>query len=489
MKISILFLIFILLIAEIYTIGGAENEEQEGGISEIELNLQEVCPCDLTENICDFGCCCDEDCLDYMFDQNYMELFEECDKSSSFRKNLYSKLEYCDEYQKSLDDLYNPLVLAFKILKRGFCLVKEQKHDEDDNNNNYNIDNDQQNEDNQEFENYKTYKENERSFVIENITDFTNVAFNVPIALPSGKCLFGHFQVKKLQDYEVTCSYETTQINIKYLSDYYDSSENYFIENNYYNLTDNITDRVIKKIEIIYYLDSNQTFIYRYFEENHDEFQDLTLKVMFLKNESDYPRSGNPGYIKGKPLLFNEKNNFSHIYVYTIIPIDENYCTNLKENLYYYYDNYFDNILTFEDFIIYGYSNNNCLNRNYFNEKTVGKFGNSNLNLKTSDWVEINEGINECDLNNIDESLSFFLLLGNYKYSGTVDNPHNQIYKLEYHSQTNESSSKHYFLNKSIKPKKMETKWEYSPGPGFILLPRNIMYPFKIGTTKYSEKK
>ena len=31
------------------------------------------------------------------------------------------------------------------------------------------------------------------------------------------------------------------------------------------------------------------------------------MVITFLRNESDYPRSGNPGYIKGKPLLIKQQ--------------------------------------------------------------------------------------------------------------------------------------------------------------------------------------
>ena len=36
------------------------------------------------------------------------------------------------------------------------------------------------------------------------------------------------------------------------------------------------------------------------------------------------------------------------------------------------------------------------------------------------------------------------------------------------------------------KLKNVKTKWWEAPGPGFIRLPRNIMYPFRIGTSKYN---
>ena len=71
-----------------------------------------------------------------MLDHNYYERYSECDPDSYLSRRTYSKLDYCDGYKKSIDDLYNPLVLAFKILKMGFCLYKTREDENDDDNEN-----------------------------------------------------------------------------------------------------------------------------------------------------------------------------------------------------------------------------------------------------------------------------------------------------------------------------------------------------------------
>ena len=501
MKIFILFLFFILLIVKIYAIGGADNEEYDADNNEEnEVDLTKTCPCDINKDSCDFGCCCDSDCLPYMFDQNYMKLFEECDKSSSFSKNLNNRLDYCDEYQKSLDDLYNPLILAFKILKRGFCPLndnKKKENDDEEKANQYNIIIDEinrkENENNdQKLPNLDDYKEiSDKKFIIDNFnkSQFNLSEFNVPIALPNGMCLFGHFRIPILEHYEVTCTYNIN--NQKKIIDYYnsttDSTIDYeIIKHYYYKKLNNIINFQIKKIEIICY-DNTTCKIYRYFENSNSDshFQDLTFEVIFLNNEYDFPRSGNRGYIKGKPLLFNKKDNDPH-YIYKILPInyDNNTCNeDPKSNSgEFYFDNYLDNIITFEDFIIFGYSESSqCLNFIDLEENSgIGIFGNANLKIE-SDW---DYNIMKEDFVNNDYSIK--LLIGFYRYYGEVSNPQNQIHKLFKNEKVN--SGVKYFINKFIKPKKMKTKWEYAPGPGFIRLPKNIMYPFRIGTTKYSEK-
>ena len=82
------------------------------------VNLIDTCPCDLNEGICDKSdkiCCCDKDCLPDMLNPTFYEKNKECDPSSYISRRINSKLDYCDDYTKSLDDLYNPLILAFKI--------------------------------------------------------------------------------------------------------------------------------------------------------------------------------------------------------------------------------------------------------------------------------------------------------------------------------------------------------------------------------------
>ena len=118
---------------------------------------------------------------------------------------LNSKLDYCDGYKKSIDDLYNPLVLAFKILKRGFCLVKENHKKKDE---------EEKNEEIPETNNTNEYnfdqvlpKEPNLPQYIRNEDYYNSIFFNAPIMLPSGICLFDAYPIRFLQDYEVTCSY------------------------------------------------------------------------------------------------------------------------------------------------------------------------------------------------------------------------------------------------------------------------------------------
>ena len=90
-------------------------------------------------------------------------------------------------------------------------------------------------------------------------------------------------------------------------------------------------------------------------------------------------------------------------------------------------------------------------------------------------------------------SLSQYIIIkiiAQYKDSGTVNNTQFQIYSIDDNNIGNineitSQNSYNYFIVKFIKSE-TETEWYYAPGPVIIKLPRNIMYPFKIGTSKYS---
>lgn len=461
------------------------------------VNLIDTCPCNMNEGICDKACCCDMDCLTDMLDSIYYEKNKYCDPSSYISRRINSKLDYCDDYTKSLDDLYNPLVLAFKILKRGFCLYadhfkkNDDKKDQYDNNKNA-IMKDNGEKEKEDFTN--VFPEDQHDL---NIGDkpFEKMKFNAPIALPSGLCLFNSYPIKKYEDYEVICSYKHRQDNIdtSYFENNFQYNNRYWINNankNSYDDRQTSADGafLFKKIEIIYYDNVDKPIINHYYESvdtpiPNTFYQDLTFVVKFLKDKNDYKKSGNPGYIKGKHLLILEKNGNSY-YKYTndkVFPID--YVEDSDINAIYYND-YFDNKITFEDLIIYGYKNQFCKNyiKNMFYTQEnyyVGQLGNANAHL-IKDWKEIAKHNNP---NNP------YLLTGLYQTIGTVNNAQIKINEYgPYHISRNLVDHPYtYFISKFFKLKKIKTKWWYALPPGFFKLPRNTMYPFKVGTTNYQD--
>ena len=524
-------ILFISLIKQLYSISGTDDESysiEPGNQNNIDLN--NLCSCDLTKNVCDYGCDCDPDCLNFMFNRDYMGTFSSQSRSSSYdsiniNSNINNKMDYCNENIKSVDDLYNPLVLAFKILKKGFCLAYDNnKNKNNKNNKDYNnqIDRNELYSSQESLEDTEVFNSidlNSRNLSSTNIDNFQYMNFNVPIALPSGLCLFGSYRIMKLRDYEVICSYNNNQREIirGTISAYYRDSDNshlreFIFNDNYYypRNTDINLNYAIKKVEIFYY--QNDIYINHYYENhenNNMDYLDFTLIIKFLNDQYDYPKSGNPGYIKGKPLLMGlynseirEESEQLKYYIKSksdiIFPIDTGSginCNNVfplteRVNNSIYFDNYFNNKITFEDFVIYRYrEDNNCFGntiKQFFSDNVLvrgfGKYGNANIKY-SQDWQNIEKTPDPKDSN-----YNLFLLLGIYKPVGTVNNTQFQIYELNsYDYQTNEPNYE-YFISKLIKPKKVETEWWYARPPGFIRLPKNVMYPFKIGTTDYENK-
>ena len=500
------YLLIFIWIKTIYCISGCDEEifEPNGGVSH-KVNLEDFCPCDKTAQVCDLKCCCDEDCLYYMLDKDYYNKYSECDSLSSVNNRIDSRLDYCEGHKKSIDDLYNPLVLAFKILKKGFCLAKKNpKSKNNDKNEIYKglideIEKDQsigsQKIDFNEVLPSNTPKEFSQ---FQNIDDFKKMAFNAPISLPNGLCLFNSYPIKKFMDYEVECSYYKDQHEaiINYFSDVNISP--FLIKNSFYSNTSNAAEgNYIKKVEIIYFQVDGNYKINHYYEDinPNDVYIDFTFVVTFLKNESDYIRNGNPGYIKGKPLLIGEEDNknFKKYKNDIVFPIDypDIDKTQINIGFFYYYNNYFDNKLTFEDLIIYGYdiiNYNKELSNELFrllnnNNMKIGIFGNASVNYQ-NDWETIKSENSQASGQNP------YLLFGLYKDTGAVNNTQFQIveFKRIFRNNLDVGDNYFYFITKFLKLK-TQKDWWYAKGPGFIKLPKNIMYPFRIGTTDYESKK
>ena len=387
-------ILILCLFHKINSISGTDSESYDNSYFNSTKN-NVLCPCDKTAEVCDIGCCCDTDCINLMLSNDFFNKFE-CDESSFAEKNKYTKLDYCDDYKESVDDLYNPLVLAFKILKRGFCAVKKNENEEDEQKdydkkvNNYESqtnNEDEQKDYDKKVNNYESQSNNnnddeEEEFILGEantfndnlgeINNFENLKVYLPIALPNGLCLFHSYTLKKNIDYEVTCSYNRNyaiagEFSGENLSRYYVNG--YY----YYNTEEPPNNSHLKKVEIVYYNNPNEGEsnyeIVHYYEENNGNtnFVDLTVDVKFVNNENDFKLSGNPGYIKGKQIIFGTDNNVYNKGI--VFPIEKGE-SNANEGQTLYYDNYMDNKITFEDLIIYGYTSNN---NDYITNRSIWK--------------------------------------------------------------------------------------------------------------------
>ena len=475
-------LIFFLLIKQMFSIPGYESFEQSARNFFNKVDISETCPCDTAKNSCEKGCCCDKDCLNFMLDDSFFDDNFECDPESSSSRRIKSKLEYCEDYKKSIDDLYNPLVLAFKILKRGFCLFKDNSKQKEEGNNSQD-----QAEQNEEDVNLDEY--NDENYI------------KVPLALPSGMCLFNSYPIKKfIQDYEVTCTYKNNLNYMTFVENIIDQSIDRANSNEsiYHLFSNNEKGNKLKKLEIFYLSETKNYEINYYLEykNNINVPQDFTFVIKNFQNEKDFHKSGNPGYIKGKPILIGQRDEenkrIKKFRNDIVFPVSEVYkCINDGENdtnnFFYYYDNYMDNKLTFEDLIFYQYTNQTTPFTDLINDfKNIasnfyfGNFGNANLKYD-KDWQKMT-----IDFKNEEENL---LLLGVYMDYGLVNNTQFKIQDFEIQGRNFQGNEKNYFIMKFLKKNDTEDGWWYSPGPGFIIrVPKNWMYPFQIGTTTYRTK-
>jgi hypothetical protein len=253
----------------------------------------------------------------------------------------------------------------------------------------------------------------------------------------------------------------------------------------------------LKKLEIFYLSETNNYEINYYLEykNNIDDYQDFTFVIKNFQNKKDFHKSGNPGYIKGKPILIgqNEGNKILKFRNDIVFPVSDvnkyfHYGPNATNNSFYYYDNYMDNKLTFEDLIFYQYKNSNPFNdliadfNNIKSNLYFGIFGNANLKYE-KDWQQIT-----LENNNNQRNL---LLLGVYMDYGLVNNTQFKIQDFEIQNGDRyiQGNKKNYFIMKFLKKNDTKDEWWYSPGPGFIIrVPKNWMYPFQIGTTTYRTK-
>ncbi len=173
----------------------------------------------------------------------------------------------------------------------------------------------------------------------------------------------------------------------------------------------------------------------------------------------------------------------------------------------FYYNDSLDNSLTFEDGIIFGclkrYENNEEINNvltlnpltqfkdsdaNNVEYITISKFGNPTINkddFLNFEKFEYNNLLSTTCTNEIC-TLSLPTLNILYAETGATNNVQNSIMFAQIKSTgkvTVKQIDNYYPLYTKVNffkhtPNK---KWWYAPGPGFIKLPRNVMYPFRIG--------
>lgn len=237
---------------------------------------------------------------------------------------------------------------------------------------------------------------------------------------------------------------------------------------------------------------------------------------MIFKTTASFPKSGNPGYIQSYPLiagnaLANANFKISQ-YLERMLLNGVNSGTCLTEPPQssfsnYYYEPNIDNSISFERSIVYGCTFTAAtpsISLSIFKDinnkiiTNITQFGNGKPE-NNLDWIEIN--YNNLDFGEIDckvnEQCEVPFITMNLLYAdvGAVNNTQSMLMYIDYKQNTILTNSRKvgqvnqfqiYQKVNFFKYPLPSTKW-YAPDPGFIRLPRNIMYPFRIGTTNYTQ--
>ncbi len=373
---------------------------------------------------------------------------------------------------------------------------------------------------------------------------------------------------------------------------YYQNTVNDSVITPSFNTANNIScfcNNVITKVNYDFMMRNDSITGYKvvYFYEDifsrcgQSEYVPVTYSIRFKGEGEDYnyDRSGNPGYIKGKPLMTGNENKFQifnnvtglndttlfidqfttpriingvgqnnddrglcyhNIYIKDInqeksenTRSDSIYEENTSSISFFnmtklselptdisglHSNPLIDSSLTYQDRISYGCVDKlNIIGLQYFcvnqlwKQKTmfdvindityISKFGNPNRHL-ILDWLQVDpftidsyqstwDSINnKCTIPSV---MNIDIL---YATFGMVNNTQHSVFKVKYRldytywwsknpddANTKDNFFTHMNINFFRIPQ--EKVWWYAPGPGFVRLSKNILYPFRFGTTQY----
>ena len=522
MKKPIIFFIYVITKIKSY-IPNSEKIQLNGDEGE-SINIRDSCTCDITKGICDRNCCCDRDC-DFKKYGFFDEIIEECLPSNVIQNDGMNAVPICSSDFTVIGDLFNPLSVGYQLLKKGLCLrnpntdfdLDSVKNPEKEIQN-MNVDNDTQiNEDNL---NDNFFDEvNNTQTVYSNINENVNQIipnFIFPVMSPSGLCIKG-FPIKILNDKIVTCSFHyndddtDTEIENK-IQNYINfvtfkgEVHHYFIDENYI-IREN-GNGFYKKIELniriknnIIKLEESHLSIYRETNKRSDiKLFDVTFIVKFEifnetfnENEEVYlpKKSGNPGYLIGSPIKFGQYNNqYDYVSPYEFnrlfLGVDQKgKCIKVDQNEDYYEDLVLSNTITFENRTLFGclrIGNANYLLPNIINQyltDRIAYFGNPSV--YPNDYFEPDT---QCNYN---ENTFYMLIKFLYINVGIKDNPQRRIVRVECQSFDQNNNNAPIYLELLFIQYDGGLKTKEAKAPSIFVLPKNVLYPFRFGTTNYEE--
>ena len=374
-----------------------------------------------------------------------------CQSDVEKKKAYYNILPMCSEENiYDIKDLYNPIQIGLQILKRGFCLFTESKIPDEI------IEKDKKAEEISINETITLINED-----MIRKTKNMDMEIELPIVLPDGFCVFNTGNIrhlKKNKNEHIKCKIRNNE-------------ERKIIE-------DIKKKKMPKNCKYVYNGDILQLTITFYNDEQKTQdcnitldktFLFLSLDIIFRKSEGE-PFVNIPGINYGDPLIkLYEENGLLKVPIeyIQIIPYD-------PKSQDVEYNPFVDNSLTFQDTIITS-----------FHDKQTDIFMKYSkiMNPSNEDLVNwSNEEENSwCrDGDEIKETLVFNFL---YTEFGAVNNSQKVLLGLKPCKHEPSSEKKYLFIN-FLKKENSKDYWN-APGPRVSTDARNIMYPFKIGSSNY----
>ena len=504
MKKPIIFFIYVITKIKSY-IPNSEKIQLNGDEGE-SINIRDSCTCDITKGICDRNCCCDRDC-DFKKYGFFDEIIEECLPSNVIQNDGMNAVPICSSDFTVIGDLFNPLSVGYQLLKKGLCLRNPNTDFDLDS-----VKNPEKEIQNMNFDNDDT------QIVYNNINENVNQIisnFIFPVMSPSGLCMKG-FPIKILNDKIVTCSFppngHKNEIHNSYIPNEFFTNVKYYLINKNYNMREGSQadaedeENKYKKIELNIRIRNNEIDISNsilsiYYENFIGSINliEVTFIVQFEifnmtlnENEVYLPKkSGNPGYLIGSPIKFGQYNNqYDYVSPYQFnrlfLGVDQKgKCIQVDQNEDYYEDLVLSNTITFENRTLFGCLRNGNANYllpniiNQYLKDRIAYFGNPSV--YPNDYFEPDT---QCNYN---ENTFYMLIKFLYINVGIKDNPQRRIVRVECQSFDQNNNNAPIYLELLFIQYDGGLKTKEAKAPSIFVLPKNVLYPFRFGTTNYEE--
>ena len=413
---------------------------------------------------CNPSNCADEKCAKLLKGELKKMWLNKCSIGSknSKEKAYYDILPMClEENIYDIKDLYNPIQIGLQILKRGFCLA-------------FGIP-DTIIEDKTKTETISVNK------TIELLGDYDeNMDMNkeemkiyLPIVLPDGMCkMIGNNNnitlLKWMKNEHIKCKIKQEDAKTLIRDIINNKSKKRCTQK-----IDSVRGVNILKGNVIFYVNEEDDPKCDLKENDIAGDYFLSLDITFRKSESE-PFVNVPGFKYGDSLIKLEENDLEIKKEYQEFIPHSNTSSG-------YINPFIDNSLTFQDTIITSFPR---ISGNDLNTAIAGRYSKiinpSVKDLNDKRYITVTQE---------DDSLVNTVVC-NFWYTelGPVNNTQKILIGGKVYQPTGDKNNIKYLFINFVKQENPKKRW-YASGPRLYAASKNIMYPFKIGTTDYRDTK